>query len=629
MEEQFDISYALAEPGRIAAARAEWRENPDKYVSEHFDEISNYDFPVYAAGNVVITTKKAKSVGFIHNRLQRILWRWMLEELAGGGMIRWYIVKARQLGCSTWILILFYWLCSLRENRRALIAAHDDKSVQTFNGRVTAMHAAGHHLLKPELKTANRNLIEFGTSNTKRKQGASPGLQSLLSFETADKPLLARSDTYQYVLLSEFAQWPILGIDIDPLLVSVYQAVPDEPGTIIIKETTGRGDNAAKDVWDDPENGYRKIFISWLSDETYRKALDPGQDLELCGAETISGNDTRYGNEVEETDHIRAELQVWYPEFCNDPQWMKTEILARLNWRRHMINTKCRGSKHNFRQEYPTCIEHAFGATGQYVFDRPSLLLMEKHVKEEGLNATAYRFLINDSEDKNEKFQQDEYGPLLVYKKPHPDGVYVIGGDVAQGIQNTGDHSTLLVLQVPELEEVASFNAIITPDIFAQVAYYLGLLYNKALLGLEDNDKGGWAANLILSTILYYPKLYYRFDPFDRKAAPKPGFNTNDTNKSVNVTLMGERIYDHTILFRTKALIEQCKKYVQLPDGSLGCPPPYKDDLVSAGLIATFLSTKVHLYKPDEPEIIPGSFEYEARRLAKTRGLRPIRPGRN
>jgi hypothetical protein len=602
-----------------------------KYISENFERLVSWDFPLYAGLNLRIPSKLGKSLPLIFNRVQRYLWRLLLEDIAAGRPIRWYIIKGRQFGCSTFILALFYWLCSFQPNRNALCVAHDDTSVKKFRAKVSFdMHANSQPLLKQETTEDNRDLIHFGIKQTAKNKGRGAGVNSGISFQTANTPSLGRSTTLQYVHLSEFAQWERHGIDPDEALPGVYQAVGRLPGTIVIKETTAKGQGKAKEFWDDPKNGYKKIFLSWLGDESYRSPLAPGETLKLCGAEEIGGQQTRYGNEIEEARLIRAELKFWYPEFTESgipgaSEWLDREILARLKWRRETIDGECLGNKTTFRQEYPSCISHAWTSRSSNCFDELSLEQMRHFVTvEDVISPIECDYIHNpDETDAGRKFKAADYGRVLFFKEPELRTTYCIAADTSLGLSPTSDSSAALVLKVTpdELEEVASFNAIIAPDEFAELLYYLGVIYNTALLGVERKEGAGISINIALAKQLHYERLYYHRDPLSGKPDKLPGFLTN-ANKSILVVDLAQRIREHSILFRSEGLLDQLSHYVELPNGKLGGAPGYKDDFVSAALIAAHLSTKVHQYPEPKRKLVPGMVGYEALKIARRRGVR-------
>src|SRR5499426_2954007 len=133
------IRMATPDPARVEAELSLFDADPEAYIQRRFAELSEWDFPVWAAINVFIKTKKGQRVRLRLNRIQRRMWEWLVEDLAARRPVRWFILKARQEGVSTFWLALFLWLTSLRANREALICAHDESSTHDFNNRLRAM----------------------------------------------------------------------------------------------------------------------------------------------------------------------------------------------------------------------------------------------------------------------------------------------------------------------------------------------------------------------------------------------------------------------------------------------------------------------------------------------------------
>lgn len=602
------LDRASADPRRVEAESKKWRRDPDAYIEKNYRKLVEYDFPVFCANNVRITDKNGRSVNLVFNRVQRRLWQWFLEDLASGQPVRWYIIKARQMGCSTWVLSLFHWLTSLRPNRNALIVTQDESSVMNFNGRFRSIHSQSHSLLRSPTIMDRRDTVHFGTKTTDRQKGAGVGLDSYVGFATAAHGQLGRSFNFHCVLLSEFAIWPELKIDAIKQLNSLNKAIAELPGTIIILESTAKGENEATKMYMDAGNGYRKVFIPWVAYDEYKRT--PKRPLnDLCASDEAGASKTRYGNEVEEARLIEDALRIWYPEevAAGGDEWIKEEVQARLNWRRYTIDRQCNGDLIDFRREYPTTAAHAFSATSKNCFDLHALAMMRAAVEAENLEPRRFAY-VHDPENENpaDKFIEDPYGPLIIYEAPYPGALYVLAADVGMGIPNTGDPSACVVLKVEGdlLEEVASFNQIITPDKFAELLHYLGLMFNQCLVAAENNERGGFAVNLKLHRELHYPNLYYRFDAYDRKAAVAPGFVTKGSNKATLVTGLAMRIRDHEILFRNPDCIDQLEHYVDAGNDELKAAPGWQDDLVSAALIAIHLTTKVHQYTPKvEPPV--------------------------
>ena len=105
-----DLSKADADPDRIEREFYQFEKDKSGYIDQRYKDLVEWDFPVYARINIKIQNKNGRLIPLRFNRVQRMLWRWLLEDLRAGRPIRWYILKARQLGISTWALSLFYWM---------------------------------------------------------------------------------------------------------------------------------------------------------------------------------------------------------------------------------------------------------------------------------------------------------------------------------------------------------------------------------------------------------------------------------------------------------------------------------------------------------------------------------------
>ena len=624
------LKLATADPARVEREVAEFDKNPDAYIARRFTELSEWDFPVWAAINVFIKTKSGKRVRLFLNRIQRRMWDWVLEDLIAKRPIRWFILKARQEGVSTFWIAFFLWLTSLRANREALICAHDEQSTYDFNNRLRAMYTQLHPMLQPKTHTDRRDLVYFSSTTHERRRGASVGLESKLVFRTAQAGQLGRSYNFHAVLLSEFALWPELRVDVNDQMGGLLQVMSDEAGTIIILESTAKGENEATKWWTDENNGYRKVFIPWCGFDEYRTGQLKYDKLKELSADP----DSRYGNEVETERIIRDTLPIWYPQEVAEggEEWMKEELRRRLHWRRRTIDTKCMGRLEVFKHEYPLTPADSFATGAKNQFNHESLEEMRAYVQAEGYTPIRCKLIQNEDETHpNRKFHRaDGYGKVYFYRLPgefdKQHTSFVIGADTSMGMSSGADPSAAVVLAVSadETEEVASFNAVIPPSDFAELLNWLGRLYDDALLGVEHNERGGAVVNDYLQKVWRYPRLYYPRDMFTGKTKRDsvPGVNVTADGKSKLISDLAEEILNHSILFRSTELIDQLKSYQELKNKKFGGAPGTKDDFVSAAMIARFLKKHLHRFSPPRETIPRGSFAWEAHRLARTRGLR-------
>ena len=573
-------------------------------------EILAYDFPIYAEANLKIVNKAGKLVPLVLNRMQRVLWSIYKQDRENGRPIRWYIAKSRQQGSSVFVLGLGYWRTTMNQHHTSLVLNYDDSSARNLGGRVERFYQNSKPILQPKVRKMNREEIHFATPLAEFEKTKEVGLDSRMIFSTADSENLGRSYTYNTVILSEFSLWEENGIPVDDRMISLNPAISEEPDSMVVIETTPKGEGAAKDFWFDEDNGFRKIFISWIADDTYRTEITEQEFAEL---ELSEDKDSKYGNEVHERELIIEQLRFWFPEKAEDLRWLDRESACRIVWRRSVISKKLRGNKEAFDSEYPTTPEKMFSGSSASIFGGFKVNELANRIASNNLKPERFDFDENLSiTDPYRKFYSAPYGKLMVYEEPNPRATYVIGGDAAQGVPN-GDESCLIVLRVPEFVEVAMFSAVIRPDLFAHVAHYLSALYNNALLGIEINDKGGYAALNVLQHQLRTLRLYRRPGAVQDQA----GWITNGPNRTIMINDFQQMVDDDTIVIRSAKLVDQMSTFVTHPNGKIAAKNGKKDDLVLAMMIAIQMAQIVQLPSQDnKPAVERFSYEWFKQRNA-------------
>ena len=187
----------------------------------------------------------------------------------------------------------------------------------------------------------------------------------------------------------------------------------------------------------------------------------------------------------------------WYPHFYNwtwdDMEMAKiTEVIptskmeeCEIDWEQYKTDNELSDIEITYyylrwlqlnkdidklHQEYPTNVYEAFVGSGSAYFSaRRTAEFFEK------CNDDYKRFTFINGE-----FIEDRLGELYIYKDPIPGKLYVIGGDVAEGLV-TGDNSTCVVLGFDK-EVKAIYQGKIEPDDYSRMVHALGKMYNWALL---------------------------------------------------------------------------------------------------------------------------------------------------
>src|SRR5262245_10698633 len=288
------------------------------------------DYEVFAREFLRIRTKSGQIVPLVLNRAQRFIHERLEAQRAATGKVRALILKGRQQGCSTYIAGRFYHRAIRSRGQRVFILTHEDQATQNLFEIVTRYH--DHCPLRPSTGAANAKELSFDALDSGYKVG------------TAGTKGVGRSATVQLFHGSEVAFWPFA----ETHVAGILQAIPDQPGTESILESTANGvGNVFHKMWREAEagaNGYVAIFVPWFWQEEYRQVptTDP---------RSVSG--AGFALDQEERDYAAL-------------YGLDHEQMA---WRRHKI-AELRDPI-LFKQEYPANAAEAFQMSGQDSFIPP------------------------------------------------------------------------------------------------------------------------------------------------------------------------------------------------------------------------------------------------------------------
>tara|TARA_R110002153_G_scaffold45623_1_gene128722 strand:+ start:242 stop:1885 length:1644 start_codon:yes stop_codon:yes gene_type:complete len=259
-------------------------------------------------------------------------------------------------------------------------------------------------------------------------------------------------------------------------------------------------------------------------------------------------------------------------------------------------------------QEYPSNAEEAFLKSGRPVFDHDGLrdLIMSE----------PYRGRIIKSPDGPFEFEADG-GPLAVWEHPRKEAVYVIGADVAMGLEH-GDFSSAHVIDAKSGKVVAEWWGKIEPDLFGSHALnMLGRYYNEALLGVENNNQG-----LVTVTALKrvaYPNLYRARRGEAKHGLAKRtdtyGWSTNKTSKPLMIGELAGALRDKTVLIESDATLAELRSYVRSNNGGTHGSP--HDDRVISLAIAVQMVKWCYLpeFQGQAPKPGPGTWGHKIEAL--------------
>lgn len=542
-------------------------------VDEILDEVSEYDTgydiseeqrevlaqvvldPLLFIETVLkIKDKLGHLVDFEFNQPQLRLYNEFRRQQKEKRPVRIIILKARQMGFSTAVAGLFYHATVTNRNTDSAIVAHKAEASTNIFDKAKLFFENSPPIFQPLRKASNAKELVFENPSTNtRIKALSPGLRSRIRVETAVDKNVLRSATIQYLHLSELAFWPYP----EESMASAMQAVPPQPGTAVIIESTANGIGGAfYDLWMAAERGeseFVPLFFPWYEMNEYRMPVP--EDFSLTDEE--------------------AELKDLYG--LDDEQ---------IVWRRWCISANCKGSVDTFHQEYPSTPHEAFLSSGRPVFDSKIIDKAVMEAKEPDTQGRVVRANIKAFP----KFRTEFRGALKIWEQPKEGERYVIGIDSASGEQN-GDYSVMSVFKLKGKVQVAEWWGHLPPYVLGEEAEALGTYYNRALLVPEANNHG-------VSVIDALRKLHYnhifrrRATPDNRKdktaSTTKIGWWTSETSKKLLINGLREFVREDVSRLKSKELLKEMLTYMYDDRDRSAAQNGCYDDRVIAAALAVY-----------------------------------------
>ena len=553
-----------------------------------------------------IRNKKQQLVSFEVNKAQMMFNEIVEQDRKAGIPLRYIILKARQLGMSTWTEGYIYHDTTTRDNVNSLIIAHEEKASQNIFNMSKLFFESSPIAIRPMTKYSNAKELVFENPTTDMVEKLeNPGLRSKITVATAGTSDTARSGTFHNVHASEVAFFP------NPLrtMTALLQCVPDEPNTFVCLESTANGVGGYfYDMWNQAVRGeseYTPIFFPWFVDEEYTRDF-PTEEIKQAFVTDVNRMYPDASGKMVHTDEwlLKEQFDLTYEQ---------------LYWRKWTIANKCGGDVEMFKQEYPATPEEAFIASGRPKFDM-------KAVKEYELSCTPPEAIGDLVKSKGNIIISDNpKGPFKLWLAPQPNEIYCIGADVAEGLAK-GDYSVASVLD-SQLNICAKWRGHIDPDLFGKELVKLGTMYNEAYIAVENNNHGLTTLKSIL--LEEYYNLFYtkNYDRVNDSISKKLGFTTSSKSKPLAIDKLAEYIRERFFGMWDVDIVNELYKYVIDENGKTNAQEGEFDDCVMSLAIAlqAFLEGRGQDYIPeisrddvkkftkkqmfDTPEIIDELFE--------------------
>ncbi len=505
------------------------------------------DFVFYGEEFLKIRNKKREIVPFKLNEPQQKIDKIIVDLILRGLPVRLIILKARQFGVSTYTEARIFHASVTSPYTNSHIVAHEPDATSKIFEMNKFFYESLPEFLRPMKRYDNTTKLTFDnpsedTRNTK------PGLKSEIRVSTADKAEVGRGQTIHHFHGSEVAFWK----NAENIMLSVLQAVPNEPGTSVVLESTANGIGGYfYDTWVSAvtgKNDFTPIFLPWFEFKEYRMTGDP----------------------IVRTEEERELVALFQ---LDDDQ---------LRWRRHYIKNQCGGDVMKFKQEYPATWQEAFITSGRPRFNADHLRMYSE-------NAPAPCF-IGELAKVNGKIIEvaEPMGSLRIYERPEPGLRYVIGGDTSKGTE-TSDFACLQVINSKTGNQSATWYGKVSPEGLADIAILIGYYYNTALIGVESN-KDGITTNKRLRDERY-PNIFRRreVEKIGEDQQEYLGFHTNERSRPLIINELGDWIQEAEFMLYDQETIKQLMTFIVNENGRPEAQEGCHDDAVMALAIAIYL----------------------------------------
>lgn len=484
------------------------------------DVVTNSDFSEY---QVPIASTDYDGLERIDPRLVDRVWRlnnlyWVVDEdgnlmqfklrpaqiyLMKNMHYRNIVLKARQLGFTTFICIFMLDYALFNRNKQLGIIAHTKDDASVIFRKVKIAWENFPQPIKDFLKlgTIGDSAVEYQFTNG-----------SVMRVSTS-----LRSGTYQMVLITEFgkicARFPEKATEI---VTGTLPAVPTK-GVVFI-ESTAEG-----------EEGYFYEYVQEAMEAARLRRPLTSKDFKFFffpwyqnPADVIEGPELP----------IPPDIAAYLDKMENLVQVKFTTEQRNWYWLTH------KEQKAKMKQEHPSTPEEAFLTSGNKLFGAGVLDAQREKYAEEPM-------LVD--------------GDFRIYRRYVTSHVYGLGADVSQGTKK--DSSTIVVIDFTTGETVLTYRSnTVDPVAFAHDIKRAALMYGGCIAAPEANNVG-MTTCVTLNAI--YPNIYTQVREGLLESSPsnKLGFLTTSLTKPKYMYEMAEAMENDELKILDESILLEAKRF--------------------------------------------------------------------
>jgi hypothetical protein len=202
-------------------------------IQRKFEDFKNDE--VYCRESLTVQNKQGQLVPMLFGPAQRKLYQAIKTQRDKRKPVRIVYLKARQVWGTTYVAARFFRDTSNMSGQNTFIVAQDDKTVAnilSYYKRFATHYKPFRGVNLPKITKSNTEGLEFTFEH---------GGKSQILAQTARNTTIGRSFSLRRVHFSEFAFYKDNAADTASLFGNVMAAVPDDPDTEVIIESTADG----------------------------------------------------------------------------------------------------------------------------------------------------------------------------------------------------------------------------------------------------------------------------------------------------------------------------------------------------------------------------------------------------
>jgi hypothetical protein len=506
-----EVVTVLTEPVLPVKPVVQLAEFPDpKRVRSDFEHFCKHALQITYRPGMNPEFPHGGSGPFILNHAQKELWALFAQVMfIQKKPLRLKILKARQLGCTTYLLAFWVWMCLTQDSYHVMFIIDKDEHNVTKRDMVIEWLKRIKEIFPHLPKMVKREGGVVFLSN-----------RSKIFFESAQAPNPGTSEMIHVVHESEKPKWPAKrALEVQN---SVLPGLPDSIMTVHVDESTAVGMDAFYEGWTlameqkGGEDSYvYPVFLPWHISPEY--AIPSNRVL------------PDYANNDEDLFDTYIDEETGENITLNEEQYAQRYHLRfeQILWRRHQIKRKFNGNRSSFDQEYPTTPEHAWRNVASTYFAPSTLKIMARNLIPPSftgrvVDANGFADHLRPCSHHNllPKLVDDKFGELKIWEAPEPGMEYYAGVDISEGKtvaksggENEPDES-FISIKNKFGSTVAVWHGRCRPEELWLHLILVARLYNMAWINGERNSVGYTVLMDVIKT--GYPNNFYTSQPETR-----------------------------------------------------------------------------------------------------------------